>query len=253
MKAREKPPKVPVQANYSDSVDIFKIRDVYIGAGMKGIDSSTHLAKKIRVVKLQYRIGGAGQFGGVTMGSSPSGAFAPAIFCPVSAYGASWDAKEVMGEAKIYEDGSAAFMVPARTPVYFQVLDSMGYCIASMRSWSTLMPGETFACMGCHESKVADYGMFGITQAGAPQKLDTPLGIENKPFDYKQMVQPIFDDKCVKCHTANHESGLDLSGDLLSNSGTKKSWTTSYISLLKGIGPQSSTGSFWCGALLGQI
>ena len=60
MKAREKPPKVPVQANYSDSVDIFKIRDVYIGAGMKGIDSSTHLAKKIRVVKLQYRIGGGG-------------------------------------------------------------------------------------------------------------------------------------------------------------------------------------------------
>jgi hypothetical protein len=45
---------------YNDRVGIFTIRDVYLGAGMKGIESSDHLAQKIRVVKLRYRIGGGG-------------------------------------------------------------------------------------------------------------------------------------------------------------------------------------------------
>jgi hypothetical protein len=229
------PPKIRVQANYNDSLGSFTMQDVYVGEGMKGIARGA--AKTLRVVKLYYRAAGT-NLGGIS-GQGPSGVYAPAVFCPVSAYGASWNAKEVLGEAKIYEDGSAAFKVPARTPVYFQVLDSMGYCIATMRSWSTLMPGENFACVGCHEDKINIPPPPPSNLAGIPKPLDIPLGIENKPFDYKQMVQPIFDSKCVKCHTANHESGFDLTGDLTGNTANKK-WTTSYTSLLKGIGPKNS-------------
>jgi hypothetical protein len=236
IKSRTIPPKIVRQAQYNDSDGIFTMLDVYYGEGMKGI--SRGAAKTLRVVALHYRVAGGNI--GAAMGSSPSGVYAPAITCPVSAYGASWEVKEVLGEAKIYEDGSAAFKVPARTPVYFQVLDSMGYCIATMRSWSTLMPGETFTCWGCHENKL-DPPLTGVgRQPKVPQKLDAPLGIENIPFDYKQMVQPIFDDKCVKCHTADHTSGFELTGTLVSNSNTKKSWTTSYNSLLKGIGARDS-------------
>ncbi len=236
VKARDKkPPKITGRANYTDSMGSVTMLNVYIGEGMKGIARGA--AKSLRVVKLHYRV--AGGTIGQTMGSGPSGAFASAITCPVSAYGASWEAKEVLGEAKIYADGSAAFNVPARTPVYFQVLDSMGHCIATMRSWSTLMPGELHSCVGCHESKLEPPPPGGATQAGVPRKLDTPLGIENKPFDYKQMVQPIFDKNCVICHGPGHASGFDLSGDLSVSSASKK-WTTSYNSLLKGISRAAS-------------
>jgi hypothetical protein len=224
------PPQIKIQADYKDSIGSFRMKDIYFGEGMKGIMRGA--AKTLRVVALHFKAAGGNT--GMITGAGPSGTYSTAITCPVSAYGASWDAKEVLGETKIYEDGSAAFTVPARTPVYFQVLDSNGYCIATMRSWSTLMPGEKFECLGCHESKLCACGPVGTIQAGDPKPLDKPLGVENKPFDYKQFVQPIFDNKCAKCHTATHESGFDLTGDLTGSTANKK-WTTSYNSLLKGI------------------
>jgi hypothetical protein len=227
----KKPPQIAKQANYNDSMGSFIMQDVYKGDGLNGIAKGA--VKSLRVVKLHYRVSGA--VAGSVMGSGPSGSFTPAITCPVSAYGASWDAKEVLGEAKIYPDGSAAFKVPAATPVYFQVIDTNGYCIATMRSWSTLMPGETFSCVGCHEKTIESKPMGTNPQSGAPAALQTPLGIENKPFNYKQMVQPIFDKSCISCHTATHASGFDLTGALVGNSSAKKSFTQSYTSLLKGI------------------
>ena len=43
--------------------------------------------------------------------------------CRDSVINGSWDVKHVLGDATVYEDGSACFEVPARTPVYFQALD----------------------------------------------------------------------------------------------------------------------------------
>jgi hypothetical protein len=238
MKPREKtPPRVAVQANYSDSMGEFTMQNVYIGEGMKGITSG---AKSLRVVALHYRLYGTDGVC-VTMGSAPSGMFAPAIFCPVSQYGGSWDAKEVLGEAPIFPDGSAAFKVPARTPVYFQVIDSNGYAMASMRSWSTLMPGEKFACVGCHENKITSPPATGMGQAGTAKPLTGPLGIENKPFDYTTMIQPIFEKSCVSCHTSVHSSGFDLTGAKAKNAG--RNVPASYCSLMKGIGPKSSNNA----------
>jgi hypothetical protein len=238
MKAREElPPKIVVQANYSDSMGEFTMQNVYYGEGMKGIASG---AKSLRVIALHYRTFGTD---GVcsAMGNAPSGAFAAAIFCPVSQYGCSWEAKEVLGEAPIFPDGSAAFKVPARVPVYFQVIDSNGYAMASMRSWSTLMPGEKFACVGCHEDKITSPPPAGAGQAGTAKQLTRPLGIENKPFDYTTMVQPIFEKNCVSCHISGHSSGFDLSGTKAKSSG--RSVPTSYCSLLKGIGVKSSNNA----------
>jgi hypothetical protein len=235
VKARKVPPMIATQADYSKDSSEFTLQDVYFGEGMKGIARGT--AKKLRVVQLHYRV----QDGdiGTVMGSAPVGGFSPAIFCPVSQFGGSWDAKTVLGEARIYPDGSASFKVPARTPVYFQVIDSMGYCIATMRSWSTLMPGEKFPCFGCHENKLESPAPGTISQAGQPKPLEASLGIENRPFDYNKMVQPILDKHCVSCHTANHESGFDLSGALTGKIGSRKA-PVSYGSLLKGIGSNSS-------------
>ena len=237
------PFRIAEQANFKDSVGTYTMQDVYQGAGMKGVDKASGVAKKLRVIALRYRVSGACENGwaGMLSGSKPADViFSAPDICPVALWGGSWDVKELLGEAKINADGSAAFKVPARTPVYFQVLDSNGCSIADMRSWSTLMPGETFSCLGCHESKAEAPGSGNAALAGTAQKLDTPLGVENQGFDFPKMVQPILDKNCASCHTANHTSGFDLTGDLVMNSQAKKSYAKSYTSLFKGIGASKS-------------
>ncbi|MCX7726681.1 MAG: hypothetical protein N2053_07505, partial [Chitinispirillaceae bacterium] len=227
--------------NYNETMGVFTMHNVYIGEGMKGVPKGT--AKRLRVVALRYRVSGAcdnGWAGQVTGPKPPDVVFAAPAICPVSWWGGSWDVKEVLGEAKIYEDGSAAFKVPARTPVYFQVLDSNGYLIADMRSWATLQPGETFSCTGCHESKTEAPPAGANPMASTPQELEKTLGVEGEGFDFPKFVQPILDKHCVSCHKSGHSSGFDLRGDLVLNSSAKKSYATSYTSLFKGIGSSKS-------------
>jgi hypothetical protein len=171
---------------------------------------------------------------------------------PPSLWGGSWDVKTVLGEAKIHEDGSASFKVPARTPVYFQVLDSNGFSIASMRSWSTLMPGETFSCIGCHESRGETWIPAGLALAGEAKPLETPLGIENQGFDYPKFVQPILDRHCVACHTADHPSGFDLTGDLVYDRLARKWFARSYISLMQRIGRSRSNRAINIASIFSQ-
>ena len=45
------------------------------------------------------------------------------VTTPVAVGNGSWDVKVVLGTTPVYEDGSAMFQVPARTPLYFQALD----------------------------------------------------------------------------------------------------------------------------------
>ena len=241
----EEPFPVAEQANFNETTGTFTMEDVYFGQGMEGIDKAKGEAKTLRVVALKYRVSGACNSGesGMAMGGKPSGViFAAPNITPPSLWGASWDVKYVLGEAKIYEDGSAAFKVPAREPVYFQVLDERGRAIATMRSWATLMPGETFACYGCHENKASAPPIPPNSDAltAGVQELDKTLGIEDEGFDYPAMVQPILDAHCASCHKANHTSGFDLSPGLTYNSSIRSNFAKSYSSLMKGIGAQTS-------------
>ncbi|MBN1760021.1 MAG: hypothetical protein JW863_16965 [Chitinispirillaceae bacterium] len=250
----EDPFPIAGQANFKDSMGTYIMQDVYEGAGMEGVDKASGVAKKLRVIEIKYRVSGACDNGwaGMVSGAKPSNViFSAPDICPVALWGGSWDVKNVLGEATIKADGSASFKVPARTPVYFQVLDANGCSIADMRSWSTLMPGETFACLGCHESK-NEAPPVGSLQATSAQKLETPLGIENQGFDFPKMVQPILDKYCVSCHKAGHASGFDLTGNLVMNNAAKKSYATSYTSLFKGIGASKSNKAINIASIFSQ-
>ena len=238
LKARTVPQALAPNADYSKTTAMFTMQNVYEGEGLKkrgGTPVAKGTAKTLRVIQINYRVQG-GSAGITTMNGDQSSGF---VSAPVAKFGASWESKTVLGETPIYPDGSAAFIVPSRKPVYFQVLDSMGYCIATMRSWSTLMPGEQFPCIGCHESKLQAIDPGVQSLAGVPTPLKTPLGIENKYFDYRKIIQPIWDAHCITCHKANHESEIDLRGDLISAADagvgyadSKRSWSTSYVSLM---------------------
>lgn len=240
---RPVPPIRPSQIDFNKNMGTFDIQDVYFGPGLKGIPRGT--VKKLRVVALEYRAGKIGK--GTNRGEVSWGL----IQTPVSFNSGTWDVKHVLGEVDIEKDGSVAFQVPARTPVYFQLLDEKGYCVQTMRSWATLQPGERFSCLGCHEDKLDTQGMVqGRSTPIAMQKVAQqlhPIGSKKHPlmerlekesalaslenyfginapaitadpkapsdgFSYLQEVQPILDKHCVSCH----------GGDSVKADGAKK-------------------------------
>lgn len=183
------------RVDYSKTNGTFYVQDIYAGPGLQGVPRGT--IRKLRVVALEYRAAGVGHNGS----GGPGGG---ALVCtPVSVGNGSWDVKVVLGDAKVHEDGSALFMVPARTPVYFQALDERGRAVQTMRSWSTLQPNEFFACVGCHDNKNAfpptdGYGFSLAMKAGA-QLLEHFYG-PPRGFSFPKEIQPILDRHCVGCH-----------------------------------------------------
>ncbi len=199
--ARAQPLVWANRVDYRQSFGTYYVQDVYTGIGLAGVPRGT--VKKLRIVALAFRPAGIGNNGS----GGPGGG---ALVCtPVAIGNGSWDTKTVLGEAAVYEDGSALFTVPARTPVYFQALDQRGYAVQTMRSWSTLQPGEFFACTGCHEDKntappALDYGFSLAMKAGAQRleaQLDTARG-----FSFPKQIQPILDKHCIRCHHVRKET-----------------------------------------------
>jgi len=192
--SRKRPHVRPSNVDYSRKTGTYYVKDVYFGPGLKGIERGT--IKRLRVVALEYRAAGIGS----NRNGGPAGG--ALVSTPVSVDNGTWDVKTVLGSVPVREDGSALFTVPARTPVYFQLLDERGCVVQSMRSWSTLQPGETFSCVGCHESK-ADAspmtGQFAKALEKDPLTL-TPFYGPARGFSFPKEIQPILDRHCIRCH-----------------------------------------------------
>jgi hypothetical protein len=194
--------RIASQADYSKTTAAVTMTNAYYGTG---IDSTVRPGsiKKIRVIALEYR---AYPWVGHTR-------FVPFMATPVARYPGSIESKRILGEMAIEKDGSAACIVPARTPFFIQLIDTGGCMIQSMRSWMTLQPGERFDCYGCHEDKNVSPPSTGTPLAITPEKLEPFYDIQDDYLYYPEHIQPILDAKCVSCHIAGHSSGLDLRGD----------------------------------------
>ena len=231
--SRQRPPIKATAVDYAKDSGTYFMEDVYVGPGLKGIARGT--AKKLRVVSLEYRAAGVGNNGN---GGEAGGAL---ISTPISVGNGCWDVKKIWGETPIQADGSAFFSVPARTPVYFQVLDRQGYVIQTMRSWSTLMPGEHLSCIGCHEDEGTAPVNTKQTMAmkKGPQTL-TPFYGPPRGFSFVKEVQPILDQHCISCHDGLE--GDDKAFSLLSrpyhDTSAKRFWSEAYLALT-GSMPQS--------------
>ncbi len=193
--ARAKPHQRPSLVDYRQQTGTFYVQDIYAGPGLAGIPRGA--VKRLRVVALEFRAAGVGNNGS---GGPGGGAL---VSTPIAVGNGSWDVKIVLGDATVREDGSAFFTAPARTPVYFQALDEKGHVIQTMRSWSTLQPGENQSCVGCHEHKnsaplTANYGSTRALLAG-PQALEPFYG-PPRGFSFPKEIQPILDRHCTRCH-----------------------------------------------------
>jgi hypothetical protein len=214
----------PSLVDHRNKMGTYYLQDVYVGPGLQGVPEGT--IKKLRVVALGYRAAGIGK----TYNKGPGGGSLSST--PVGVGNTSWDVKVVLGDAAVYEDGSAMFTVPARTPVYFQALDSKGHAVQTMRSWSTLQPNETLSCVGCHESKNEAPPVRGTTLAmkAGPEPL-RPFYGPPRGFSFNREIQPILDRHCVTCHTGEKKKPFSLSRNQTIGKDSKRKWSDSYLTL----------------------
>jgi len=194
--ARARPPVVPSKVRYAETEGTVYLADVYRGRGMKGVKRGE--VKALRIVEMINRPTGTQHWAG--MDGTPSMGLC-----------SSWDAKRVVGTVPVAADGSARFQVPAGAALYFQPLDFRGRALQWMRSWVTLMPGETVACVGCHESSrhAPPVSLPQGKRAVRPE----PWYAGDEPFSFPRDVQPVLDRKCVSCHDQDDPAGLDLRAD----------------------------------------
>ena len=245
VKKRVPPARRLADIDYSQGFGTYYVQNVYEGAAMAG--APTGCVKKVRVIGLEYRpvhIGWNWQYGWhSTQGK---------IGTPIAVGNGAYDVKHVLGEADVEADGSCSFRAPARTPLYFQLIDEDGCCIQTMRSWSTLQPGEINGCVGCHEhphqagvdsaqaialrrapqtlKPVLPGGdahpfLTALEKEGPLASLDNWMGLnrtkavvdteQNDGFSFTRLIQPILDAKCIACHDGSGDkapSEMDLRG-----------------------------------------
>ena len=225
---RPEPGRRPSRVDYRGTTGTYFVQDVYRGPGLSRIPRGT--VKKLRVVALEFRAAGIGQ------GRNRGPAGGALVSTPISINGA-WDVKRVLGTASVHPDGSAAFVVPARTPLYFQALDEHNHAVQSMRSWSTLQPGEAFSCVGCHEHKnttPSTAGQMTLAMRAGPQSLRPPHG-STGGFSFPKLIQPILDAHCVECHNrrklADGQSSIGLEGTGPLDKAGLKYWSDAYKTL----------------------
>ncbi len=138
--------------------------------------------------------------------------------------------RAILGTVPVESDGSARFLAPARTKMFFQAIDKNGFARRTMRSSTYLQPGESTSCVGCHEYGKTAMNMrrdLPLAMKRPPSKLEPgPFG--GRPFGFVETVQPVFDAKCVSCHGEKEpKGGIELTRRIIGKHG----YTASYLTL----------------------
>jgi hypothetical protein len=238
------PPVQPTRVDYTKSSGVYYVQDVYTGWGARGIERGT--VAKLRVIALEFRAAGVGHNNN---GGAAGGAL---VSTPIAVGQGAWDVKRILGDAAVHPDGSAYFSVPARTPVYFQLLDEKNRAVQTMRSWSTLQPGEVASCVGCHDDKNGSppVSMNTIAMKRGPQVLE-PFHGEPRGFSFEREIQPILDRHCISCHDDRNQTldpskpakgqqanaggekphAFSLLGATVEDVQARRRWSESYLAL----------------------
>jgi len=143
----------------------------------------------------------------------------------------SFNLERILGTVPVEPDGSAAFELPANRPVFYVALDKDDLSVKRMQSFTSVAPGETTSCLGCHEDRRQTSDNVGdlrkIMAMRRPASKITPIpGAPDVP-DFMRDVQPVLDKYCVRCHNVkDRKNKMSLAGDM----GVH--WAISYYSLI---------------------
>lgn len=226
---KPRPAIIPSRRRFDSEPGVLYVLDVYQGTHMAGVERGS--VKYLRVVESpEKRFWTHAQWGG------------QGVHCPAMNWH-SFENKRILGTVPVEADGSAYFEVPAGRFVYFQLLDENKMMVQSMRSGTTIQPGESTGCVGCHEGRLTSArpsgGAVPLAIRRPPSKLD---GWKGPPrlFSFMDEVQPVFDRHCVRCHDYGREAGrgLNLAADreMTFNASYTELWQKKYIAAI-GAGP----------------
>jgi hypothetical protein len=110
-------------------------------------------------------------------------------------------ARMPLGVVPVEDDGSVYFEAPVGKELYFQLLDSNGCAIQSMRSATYVHSGEQMSCYGCHEDKWSALPPLANRKAlsRSPSKISTEFA-DYYPFGFHHNVEPVLKNTCLPCH-----------------------------------------------------
>jgi hypothetical protein len=212
---RKKPPTIPGDCPQEAGTGTFLVQDVYQGLLEKGVKRG--MVKRLRIMSQspkKYNTEGFRFFD----------------HYPLIGAG-SYYVKLNHGTVPVDANGSAYFKAPSNTELYFIALDASGKEIQRMGSVAQITTGETAACIGCHEDRLAPpkLGAERMARMKSPPDTITPPPWGAGPVNYVKQVQPILDKYCIKCHTgAKAGKAVDLTGD------KTRFFSMSYESLTRG-------------------
>ena len=132
-------------------------------------------------------------------------------------YAGTFTLERVLGTVPVEPDGSAYFEAPALRSLIFVALDDKERAVKRMQSFTTVEPGETLGCVGCHEHRTSTQQVCMARRpsaaARAASKIEAFRDAPDIP-DFPRDVQPVLDRNCVKCHDYDkREGGVILTGD----------------------------------------
>jgi len=121
-----------------------------------------------------------------------------------------WDIRGVLGTVPVEEDGSARFLAPPYKQLFFEALDEDYLEIRRMRNFMNVMPGEKVSCVGCHEppGTAPMQALPGTLMAMKhPPSPITPPPWGTGGLGFEEVVQPVLDRHCVRCHDGTGAKG----------------------------------------------
>ncbi|MCC6235847.1 MAG: hypothetical protein IT580_24640 [Verrucomicrobiales bacterium] len=120
---------------------------------------------------------------------------------PIS-YGGTFTLERILGTVPVAADGSAYFEVPAMRSVFFVALDENDLSVKRMQSFTTVQPGETLSCVGCHEhrSQTPSAEFHSTLAVRQPAASIQPIADVPDVLDFPRDIQPVLDALCADCH-----------------------------------------------------
>jgi len=131
--------------------------------------------------------------------------------------GGTFSVERLIGSVPVSEDGGAYFKLPPLRSFLFVAMDETGHCVKRMHSFTSVMPGETTTCVGCHEKRTetpsADERDRLLRLLRTRPVDPEPVAGVPEIFDFLRDIQPILDKHCLECHNHDREEGgFNISG-----------------------------------------
>ena len=198
LRPRPREPVIPDRVNWEKSTGTLVLADAYHGRKMQGVKRGD-----IRKILILEELPKPVNFSGGRDQISLHGTYM---------------LHRIIGTVPVEKDGSAHFTVPALRSLFFVTLDENDMSVKRMQSFTTVMPGETTSCVGCHEHRYENPKPTGgavlAALARPPSEPEYPKAVPDV-IDFPRDVQPILDRCCLKCHDVKGKraGNVTLNGD----------------------------------------